>query len=93
MVFIPRFPKKALQIVFYMLFWVALAVGIEWMSYLLGSFKYDNGWNIWYTAVFDFFMYSMLLFFYKKPLFAILVSFALAFLMLIIFRVPLQNML
>jgi len=36
----------------------------------LGYFTHHNGWNIWFSLIFNYILFSVLYLHYKKPLYA-----------------------
>ncbi|WP_366945109.1 CBO0543 family protein [uncultured Metabacillus sp.] len=51
-----------------------------------GNFIYENGWNIWWSLLFNMIMFPVLRIHYKKPLFAIIISIPIIFLLLLFFH-------
>ena len=70
MVFIPHFPKKINKSIIHISFYVACYTLAELIGMKLGYFTHHNGWNIWYTIIFNYALLSMLILHYKKPLYA-----------------------
>ncbi|RCX18396.1 hypothetical protein DFR58_105160 [Anaerobacterium chartisolvens] len=88
MVYLPHIPKKLWQQVAYIFFWVFLYSVIEFISYLMKTFEYDNNWNIWWSAGFNTVMFLMLWLHHKKPLIVWPISVALFSLAMYIFKIP-----
>jgi len=48
--------------------WAALYSGIEYVGYLIGDFKYYNGWNIYYSILMNLVLFSLANLHHKKRL-------------------------
>lgn len=70
LIYLPRFPHKALSRIIYILSWAILYISMEWILSLFGCFHYHNGWSIFYSFIFDCFMFPLLYLHFKKPLLA-----------------------
>lgn len=92
LLFLPYLPDKITQQIIYIAKWVAIYSTVEWIYYNLGFISYHNGWNIGWSIVFYFIMFSLLWLHYKRPLWAWPISMALAFLTLYIFGIPFSSM-
>jgi hypothetical protein len=89
--FLSFYPKTITRKILYNLLWIALYSGVEYLSFLCGDFIYLNGWNIYYTTLFNTIMFPMIRLHYKKPLLTWPISAALAFLLLWFFHIPLSR--
>ncbi len=92
MLFLPHFPKGLKKQVPYVLLWVIIYTLIERASHLLGFFSYANGWTIWWSALFNLFMFPLLQLHHKKPQWALVMSAIVALSVLIYFKVPISSM-
>lgn len=72
----------------YILLWIGIYTAIEFISYVTDSFCYHNGWNIWFSVLFNAGMFPLLTLHYKKPLLVWPISVVLCFLVLWWFRIP-----
>ncbi|WP_376769050.1 CBO0543 family protein [Clostridium psychrophilum] len=70
MLFIPNFPKKMTKIITHISFYVVVYTIAEWIGLKLGYFSHFNGWNIWFSTIFNYILFSVLYLHYKKPLYA-----------------------
>jgi hypothetical protein len=70
MLFIPNFPKKTTKIITHISYYVAIFTLAEWIAIKLGYFAHFNDWNIWFSAIFNYILFSVLYLHYKKPLYA-----------------------
>jgi len=76
----------------YITAWVAFLTIVEWTSYQLGFFSYFNNWSIWWSLLFNCTLFPMLWLHFKKPLWAILLAFVFAIMVLTCFHVPFSSM-
>lgn len=66
-----HFPKKKINQIFYILFWVILYVLWEFVNvHVLGLIDHYNGWNMRWSFLFDFIIFIMLVIHHKRPLLA-----------------------
>lgn len=76
----------------YILAWVGLNTAVEWLSYTLGFFSYHNGWSLWWSMLFNCIMMPMIWLHYRKPLWAIILTFVFAVLFVTYFNIPCSSM-
>lgn len=62
LIFLGRYPEKQTRVkqLIYLLIWSVIYTINEVLDKSFGLMKYDNGWNIWWSALFDFVMFSIL---------------------------------
>ncbi|SHH77473.1 hypothetical protein SAMN02745823_00963 [Sporobacter termitidis DSM 10068] len=89
--FLTYFPEKRRRQPLYLLLWAGIYSSVELIGYLVGDFKYFNSWNIGYSVLFNLVMFPMLRLHYKHQLLVWPVSTALAFAMVLIFKVNLAR--
>lgn len=66
-----HFPKKKINQIFYILCWVVLYVFWELLNiYVFGLIDHFNGWNMWWSFLFDLIIFVMLTIHHKRPLLA-----------------------
>ncbi|WHY91432.1 CBO0543 family protein [Neobacillus cucumis] len=75
------FWKKA----FYIVKWVVFFIVGEVVLYRFQHVRYDHGWNLGWSVLFDFTMFTMLRLHFKKPIWAIILSFFFTLLYLYVF--------
>lgn len=92
LLFLPYLPGKLTKQIIHIAKWVAIYSAIEWIYYSLGFISYHNNWNIGWSILFYFIMFSLLWLHYKRPLWVWPISMALAFLTLYIFGIPFGGM-
>jgi len=88
--FLSKYPKKIIKRIIYICIYVLILSCIEYLAYRTGHIIYLNGWNILWNILFYFIMFPLLWFHYKKPLWAWSIAMALAFIVLYIFKIPLD---
>lgn len=89
--FFTFYPKVKIKQVGYILLWVGIYTAMEFIAGKTKGFCYHNGWNIWYSLLFNMFMFPLLRLHFKKPLLVWPLSAALCFLLLWWFRIPLAR--
>ncbi len=68
MIYLYHFPKKRVNQVFYIAFWVILYVITEMIGlHVLHLIDHLNGWNMWWSFLFDIILFVMLYIHYKRP--------------------------
>ena len=71
MIYLFHFPKKKRKQIFYIIFWVILYVIAEIFGLHVFNFiDHFNGWNMWWSLLFDIILFVMLYIHYKRPLLA-----------------------
>lgn len=86
----PIFGK--LKKVLYILLWVTIFTLIEIGCSYFGSFKYSNGWNIWWSILFDFVLFLLLKIHHEKPLIALILASLLGTIIIYCFKIPFSSM-
>ena len=76
----------------YILFWTILNTGIEYISHRFGYMSYYNNWNILWSMGLYYIAFIMVRVHYLKPLLVWPISFALAYITMLLFNVPLAGM-
>ena len=74
MLFIPRFPKKIMRIITHISFYVLIFTIAELIGIKFGYFNHYNGWNIWFTIIFNYILFLILYLHYRKPLYAWIIA-------------------
>jgi len=60
LVYIPHFPKLIINRILYILMWVTIYTTMEIIWFMFGNFRYTNGWNIYYSAIFNCVLFPLL---------------------------------
>ncbi len=92
LLFLPYYPKGKVKQIVYILIWVFIYTIIERVSLLLGFFSHHHGWSIWWSLLFNLFMFPLLWLHYNKPLLAWLISIIVAIIIIVYFKVPFSSM-
>ncbi|WHX64536.1 CBO0543 family protein [Peribacillus frigoritolerans] len=80
MIYLGRFPQSKRKQSFWIAFWFFLYSSIELINLkYLDLINHYNGWNIWWSVLFNIFMFSILRIHFKKPLLAWRVSISMDF--------------
>lgn len=88
MMFIPHLPKKITRIFLHVSIYVSVFTVFEFIAVKLGYFSYFNGWNIWYTLIFNYIMFPILILHYKKPLYAWVIAMVIPHILFFILKIP-----
>jgi len=88
MLFIPNFPNKITKIISHISFYVAIYTIAELIGVKLGYFTYYNGWNIWYSLIFNYIIFPILMLHYKKPLYAWVIALISPHVLFFIMKIP-----
>ncbi|MGH4120414.1 CBO0543 family protein [Clostridium sp.] len=86
--FISRLPKKTSKIILHISIYVAIYTFSELVGIKLGYFTHHNGWNIWYSLVFNYIIFAMLLLHYKKPMYAWIIALISPHILFFIMKIP-----
>jgi hypothetical protein len=86
------YPGGLMKQALYVLMWAGIYTLAEWIACHTGGFCYHDGWNIWYSLIFNMLMFPLLRLHFKKPLLVWPISAALCFLFLWWFRIPLMRL-
>ncbi|WP_373291387.1 CBO0543 family protein [Paenibacillus marchantiophytorum] len=92
LVYLGRYPTKRIKQYLWVTFWVFLWSFLEWVAQRIGEFSHHHGWNIWWSALFNIALYSMVRLHYKKPLLAYGLSVIATVGLIILFKVPISKM-
>ena len=92
LIYLTYFPKILAKQIMYIVAWIAYFTLAEWLSYKLEFFSYHNGWNIWWSLLFNCIMFPTLWLHHKRPLWALSFSLVVAVFVLIYFKVPFSSM-
>ncbi|UUZ94062.1 hypothetical protein LJK87_05390 [Paenibacillus sp. P25] len=92
LVYLGRFPSGRLKQIGWISLWVALWSMLEWFSMWLGQFSYNNGWNIWWSIVFNMALFVFSRLHYIRPLLCYGLSVIAAVLLVWYFKVPVREL-
>ena len=88
MMFIPHLPSRISKIILHISIYVAVYTIPEFVAVKLGYFTYYNGWNIWYTVIFNYIMFPVLILHYKKPLYAWTIALVSPHILFFLLKIP-----
>ncbi|MDQ7092756.1 CBO0543 family protein [Desulfosporosinus sp. PR] len=90
LLFLPYFPQgHILKKLLYICLWTFIFSFIEWWALNIHLFVHFNGWNLIYSVLFNFGMFTLLRIHYKEPRWAWLISIATGLFIIIYFKISL----
>jgi hypothetical protein len=92
MIYLQYFPKKKEKKYIYLAIWVAYFSVIEILFEKKGLFVYENGWNGWWSTLFNIIAFTIIRIHYKNPLVAFLVSAPIITVLLVLFHPSLHDL-
>lgn len=87
-IFLTHFPKKLLKQIKYIILWVIIYLIIESLMLYIGMQFNNNGWNIWWSLLHNFYMFPLLAIHHKRPLLAWLLAIVALLIMMRVFDLP-----
>ncbi|WP_404328432.1 CBO0543 family protein [Mesobacillus maritimus] len=90
--FLSHFPERWFQRLNYILLWSGIYISVEWILYVFGRISYQNGWEIWYSFLFDIVMFSVIALHQYKPFRAYIISLFIIIFLISSFDVPFKFM-
>ena len=92
-VYLSHFPKERMKQTFYIIFWVILYGLTEILGlHVFGFIDHFNGWNMWWSFLFDIILFVTLYIHYKRPFLAWGFSIIVILFFLNVFNVNLNNL-
>lgn len=88
LMFLNRYPKNTKDVIPYILFWVGIYVGIEWIYHQTNHIIYGYGWSLKWSFLFDCLMFAMLRLYDRKPILAFIISIPITIFWIWLFEVP-----
>ncbi|RFU61028.1 CBO0543 family protein [Peribacillus glennii] len=88
--YLSHFPKKWFHRVIYILLWSGIYISVEWLLYVFGRISYQNGWQFWYSFLFNLMMFSVIALHHRNPFRAYILSIFIIFYLISYFQVPFQ---
>jgi hypothetical protein len=92
LIYLNRFPNGWKKGTAYVFLWVCIYSITEMFSYILGYISYHHGWSIWYSILFNCFMFPLLYLHYRKPIWAISLTLICCTAGLIYWKIPFDSM-
>jgi hypothetical protein len=74
MIYLQYFPKEKKRKYIYLCIWVAYFSVIEFLFEKKGLFIYKNGWNLWWSILFNIITFTLIRIHFKYPIVALLLS-------------------
>ncbi|MEE3952222.1 CBO0543 family protein [Peribacillus frigoritolerans] len=92
LIYLGRFPQTRVKQAFWMFFWIICYSLIEYLNLkYLNLINHYNGWNIWWSVLFNIAMFSILRIHYKKPLLAWGVSIVWILILWNVLNIPIEK--
>lgn len=89
LIYLGRFPAQRLKQIFWIILWVSLYCLIEFINLrYLNLIEHHNGWNMYWSILFNLVMFPALKIHVEKPLIAWLISILFLSFLLKVFEVP-----
>ncbi|OXM87701.1 CBO0543 family protein [Paenibacillus rigui] len=93
LVFLSHFPEQRfIKQLLYIIGFVLLFLVMEWISVHYGSITYHNGWNLYWSILFDLIMFPLLRIHYRNPLLCLCLSAVFVAFLSITFQLTLDKM-
>ncbi|WP_423800878.1 CBO0543 family protein [Neobacillus sp. SAB-20_R2A] len=90
-IYLQYFPKGKKKYV-YLGFWVTYFSVIELIFEKKGLFVYENGWNLWWSILFNLITFTIIRVHHKNPITAFIISFPIIVVLLLLFHPSLAEM-
>ncbi|UFT98487.1 hypothetical protein KO561_14965 [Radiobacillus kanasensis] len=91
MIYLRYYPKGKKQFI-YLAIWIAYFTVIEYLFFKKGLFVYENGWNPFWSGVFNAILFSVLRIHHKNYLLAFIVSIPIVAILLFLFHPTLEEL-
>jgi hypothetical protein len=92
MIYLQYFPTGKRKKYIYLGIWVTYFSVLEFLFQKKGLFLYENGWNIWWSILFNFITFTLIRIHHKKPLVALCVSVPIIVVLLFFFHPSLHEL-
>jgi hypothetical protein len=92
MIYLQYFPKENKKKYLYLGIWVVYFSVIEILFEKKGLFIYENGWNSWWSTLFNLIAFTVIRIHYKNPLIGLLVSAPIIVIILLFFHPSLHDL-
>ncbi|WP_062353130.1 CBO0543 family protein [Bacillus kwashiorkori] len=74
MMYLQHFPRNMSKKIIYVIIWVIYFSFIEFIFEKRGLFAYENGWNAWWSVIFNIVTFIVIRLHYRNPIIAFVVS-------------------
>ncbi|MDF2841572.1 MAG: hypothetical protein K0Q99_2344 [Clostridia bacterium] len=90
LVYLFHVPRDVKGKILYVIKWVVCFTIIECILYLVKGIEYHNNWTLFSSMLFNIGMFTILLVHHYKPMTAWLITFIMAIIFMLIYRIPLS---
>ncbi|WP_042148844.1 CBO0543 family protein [Paucisalibacillus sp. EB02] len=91
LIYLGHFPKGTGKKVLWVLFWVALYWGVEFVNlHYFKLIRHENGWSMGWSLAFNIVMFSTVWAHYRKPILAWSFAIIWSFILIMYFNIPLN---
>lgn len=90
--FLSRYPEKWITQMVWILAWVFVLSLSEYISKLIGTTTYHNGWNFGWSVLFNSITFPIMRLHHSRPLFAWLIGIPIAVFILVFFHFSIEEM-
>ncbi|WP_282433014.1 CBO0543 family protein [Desulfosporosinus sp. Sb-LF] len=70
LVFLSHYPKKLFSQIAYNSMWIGIYISLELVNLMLGTVKYYNGWNIWWSLLHNTIQFPLIALHHRNPILA-----------------------
>ena len=88
--FLSHFPERWFQRLMYILLWSGIYISVEWILYVFDRISYQNGWQFWYSLLFDIVMFSVIAVHQYYPFRAYILSLIIIVFLVSYFNIPFE---
>lgn len=90
--YLQHFPQQTKNKLIYLCVWIGYFSAIEWLFEKKGLFVYENGWNGWWSLVFNIISFTILRLHFRRPLLALSLSLPIIIILLFFFHPELHEL-
>lgn len=91
LLYLPHFPQSGqTNKIVYLSLWASFYTGLEAFTMHLGFFSHHHGWNLRWSLLLNFLIFSLLKLHYEKPLIVWPISLILALILMSLFDIPIR---
>jgi hypothetical protein len=90
LIFFTHFPEKWLHRLIYIFLWSGIYIFVEWILLISGRISYQNGWQFWYSFLFDIMMFSVIVIHQYYPFRAYILSIIIIVFLISFFNIPFE---
>jgi hypothetical protein len=88
LVFLSHYPRKLFSQIAYNSMWIGIYMSLELINFKLGTIKYHNGWNIWWSLLHNTIQFPLIALHHKNPILAWIIGFIFFMIYLKVFKIP-----